>query len=146
MILWELIQVQKWNVWSIQQNVGRDATAGRCPKGWGTTVHKWNKTSRHQESACFVQRCAVVTRGIRNAPKQFPKAASLCFMNSVPYFAIHKGVVTTTSRGSKGTKYPRKIGKMRPTVPALLRILPQIVIVKDVEMSLRTHTEARQRT
>ena len=73
----------------------------------------------------FVQCCAIVSRGNRNAPKQFPKAASLCFMNSVLYFAIHKGVVTTTSRGSKGTTFPRKIGKMRPTVTALLRILPQ---------------------
>ncbi len=99
-----------------------------------------------QTPTCFVQRCTHMARGNRNAPKQLPKAASLCFMNSVLYFAIHKGVVTTTSRGSKGTKYPRKIGKMRPTVPALLRILPQIVIVKDVEMSLRTHTGTRQRT
>ncbi len=96
--------------------------------------------------ARFAQRCTVVTRGNRNAPKQLPKAASLCFMNSVTYFAIHKGVVTTTSRGSKGKKFPRKIGKMMALVPALLRILPQIVIVKDVEMSLRTHTETRQRT
>ncbi len=72
----------------------------------------------------FVQCCAIVSRGNRNAPKQFPKAASLCFMNSVPYFAIHKVDVTTTSRGSKGTKSPRKICKMRPIVTALLRILP----------------------
>ena len=44
--------------------------------------------------------------------KRFPKAASLCFMNIERTFDIHKVGVNTTSRGSKGTKFPRKIGKM----------------------------------
>ena len=43
--------------------------------------------------------------------KRFPKAASLCFMNIERTFDIHKVGVYTTSRGSKGTKFPRKIGK-----------------------------------
>ena len=44
--------------------------------------------------------------------KRFPKAAGLCFMNIERTFDIHKVVVYTTSRGSKGTKFPRKISKM----------------------------------
>ena len=44
--------------------------------------------------------------------KRFPKDAGLCFMNIELSFDIHKVGVYTPSRGSKGTKFPRKICKM----------------------------------
>ena len=52
-----------------------------------------------------------VLGAIEMPQKRFPKAAGLCFMNIELSFDIHKVGVYTPSRGSKGTKFPRKICK-----------------------------------
>ena len=98
----------------------------------------------------FVQCCAIVSRGNRNAPKQFPKAASLCFTYHVTLFVVGKVGVKNERRvevrrgQSSLARFAKVLGPLR--CQHFCESCHNMVIVEVGAMSLRTHTEIRQCT